>query len=202
MMSLLNMKKVFAGAFFAGCFMVVSTTTLTGCLTDDKTDAIDTTTAAKHTPLSTETTIDVGAQGATGGSVIDLDSGKAWGSIVANANQPGIDLVFMYYGGAFHLDNAVAAKAAGIANAINLTNTYGTTIVDVKIVPVTTKPADQEAAKAAFTAGTASSSNVVVEGKMFLVMSTGNKLVLVTVGPIVGADKTGGAKIKLSVNTI
>lgn len=202
-MSFANMKKLVAGTFLAGCFMMVSTTTLTGCLTDSKKDpVVDTTPVANHTPLSAEMSIDVGAQGATGGSVIDLDSGKAWGSAVANANQSGIDLVFMYYGAAFHLDNAVAAKAAGIANNINLTNTYGTTIVDAKIVPVTTKPADQEAAKAAFTSGTPSPTNMVVEGKMFLVMSTGGKLVLVTVGPIVGADKTGGAKIKLSVNTI
>ena len=197
-----NAKKVVSGGLIAGCFLMVGTTTLTGCLTDDKKDSVPVVVEPKHTALATATKIDVGAQGATGGSVIDLDSAKAWGSVVANANQSGIDLVFMYYGSAFHLDNAVAAKAAGLANSINLTNSYGSTIVGVDIVKVTTLPNDQEAAAKAFTDGSKISGSAVVEGDMFLVKSTGGKLVLVTVGAIVGADKTGGAKISLSVNTI
>jgi hypothetical protein len=195
-----KIKKISFGGMIAGAMIIGSSFSVTGCLTDDDKDD---STATTKTPLSTESTIDVGAQGASGGSVIDLDSAKAWSSAVANANQSGIDLVFMYYGGAFHLDNAVAAKAAGVANAINLTNTYSDAqIKDIKIVKITTKPDNQEAAKAAFDAGTAIKGSAVVEGDMFLVMSTGGKLALVTVGPIVGADKTGGAKIKLSVNTI
>jgi hypothetical protein len=35
-----NMKKILAGGLVAGCMMMVSTTTLTGCLTDDKTDSV------------------------------------------------------------------------------------------------------------------------------------------------------------------
>ncbi len=35
-----NMKKILAGGFVAGCMMMVSTTTLTGCLTDDKKDSV------------------------------------------------------------------------------------------------------------------------------------------------------------------
>ncbi len=196
-------KKILAGGLIAGCLMMVSTTTLTGCLTDDK--ATDTTTAAKHTTLTAEKTLDVGAQGASAGSVIDIDSGVVWQSGVANANQEGIDLVLMYYAGAFHLDNAVGSKAAALAQTpvINLSNGYDDTkIKNIKIVVVTTHPADQEAALKAHTDGTAVTGATVVEGTMLLVKSTGGKIALVTVGPIVGADKTGGAKIKLSVNSI
>ena len=198
-MRILDKKKLaFAGLVIAGLSFNLTTT---GCLTDSKKD--DTTTAPKHTAFATEVTLDVGAQGASAGSVIDIDSAKAWDSKTANANQEKIDLVFMNYGTGFHLDNAVAAKAAGVANSINLTNTYDDAkIVSVKIVKVTTKPADQEALKAAFTAGTVITGSVVATDDMFIVQSTGGKLALVTVGTIVGSDKTGGAKIKLIINTI
>jgi hypothetical protein len=195
-----NVKKVSVGGMFVGALMLASSLTVTGCLTDEKDD---TTSTGSHTALSTEKVLDVGAQGASGGSVIDLDSGVVWNSATANANQSGIDLVFLHYGSAFHLENAVMAKASGIANSINLTNSYNSAqIKDVGIVKITTKPDDQEAAKAAYTAGSKIQGSAVVEGDMFLVMSTGGKLALVTVGTIVGSDKTGGAKIKISVNTI
>ncbi len=197
-----NMKKILAGGFVAGCMMMVSTTTLTGCLTKDEAPA-DTTTPAKHTAIAAAVTIAAGAQGATLGSVLDLDAGAALASTAANAAQPSIDLVFMFYGAAFHMDNPTAARLAGIANSINLTNTYDVTkIMDLKIVKIATMPADQEAAKVAFDAGTASPSNVIVGGEKFIVKTSGGKLCIVTVGTIVGTDNKANASFMVSLSTI
>jgi hypothetical protein len=199
-----NVKKVTLGGMFVGAMMFAGSLSITGCLTDDKKDD-STATGTKH-DLPAATTLSVGAQGhATYGSVIDIDSAKAWTSAVANANQSGIDLVFLFYGDAFHILDAVDAKAAGIAQTpqINLVNTYDNTkIVHVDIVKVTATPADQEAAKAAFDAGTKFHSSAVVAGDMFLVKSTGGKLALVKVASIAGSDKSAAATITLQVNTI
>ncbi len=198
-----NMKKILAGGFIAGCMMMVSTTTLTGCLTDSKKDTVATVDTAHHTAIVAAKTISAGAQGATLGSVLDLDAGVALTSAAANAAQPSIDLVFMFYGAAFHMDNPTAARLAGIANSINLTNTYDVTkIMDLKVVKITTMPADQEAAKVAFDAGTASPSNVIVGGEKFIVKTSGGKLCLVTVGTIVGTDNKANASFMVSLSTI
>lgn len=188
------------------CLPLTMTTTLTGCLTDDKEDTTKTDTV-KHTALSAEKTLSVGAQAATLGSVMDLDAttdaAMVLNSAAANAAQATIDLVFMYYGGGFHMDNAVEARTAGIANSINLTNSYDLTkIQDIRIVKVTTKPADQEAAKAASAAGTAIKGSVITGGEMFIVTTTGGKIALVTVGSIVGTDNKANGSFKVSINTI
>ncbi|MDQ3000626.1 MAG: hypothetical protein M3Y08_05130 [Fibrobacterota bacterium] len=194
------MKKVSLGGMIAGMMMVATSVSFTGCLTDDKDDEPASTT---KTALAAEMTIAAGAQGATLGSVLDLDAGVALGSVAANAAQESIDLVFMYYGGSFHVDNAVSAKAAGVANSINLTNSYSDSkIKDIGIVKVMTKPANQEAAKAAFTAGTPIKSSVITGGEMFLVKTTEGKLALVTVGTIVGTDNKANAEFKVTINTI
>lgn len=196
-----NVKKVTLGGMFVGAMMLASSLSITGCLTDDKKDSTET--PGTHTALPSATTLTIGAQGhATYGSVIDIDSAKAWTSAVANANQAGIDLVFLFYGDAFHILGAVDAKAAGQANNINLTNSYGSSIVHVDLVKVTTVPDDQEAAKAAFDAGTKIHSSAVVAGDRFLVKSTGGKLALVKIATITGTDKAAAASVTLQVNTI
>jgi hypothetical protein len=198
-----NVKKVTLGGMFVGALMLASSLTVTGCLTDDKKDSTVTTDTTHHTALAAGTPIAIGAQGASGGSVIDIDNAVALSSAQANAAQSTIDLVFLYYNGGFHLEDAVMARASGVTYSINLTNTYDATqIKDVDMVKVTTKPADQEAAKAAFTAGSKIHGSAVVAGDMFLVMSTGGKLALVTVSSITGADKTASASVLLQVNTI
>ena len=180
------------------------TTTLTGCLTDE---GDDDSTGGTKTALSAEKTLSVGAQAATLGSVMDLDAATdaamVLNSAAANAAQESIDLVFMFYGGAFHMDNAVEAKKAGVANNINLTNTYDNAkIVDIDIVKVTTKPADQEAAKAALASGTKIDGSAITGGEMFVVKTTGGKVALVTVGTIVGTDNKANSSFKVSINTI
>ena len=200
-------KKIFSVGLIALPMAFLSTTTLTGCLTDDKKE--DTTTPPKHTALSAEKTLAVGAQGATLGSVMNLDAATdaemVLSSAQANAAQEEIDLVFMFYGAKFHIDNAVSAKAAAVAQTppINLANSYDDAkIKNIQIVKVTTKPADQEAAKAAFAAGTKIYGSEIAGGEMFLVNTTGGKLALVTVGTIVGADNKANSSFKVSINTI
>ena len=198
-----NIKKILTGGLVLGGMLFVNTT-LTGCLTND-TKATDTTKTdtTHHTVFGTATTINAGAQGAALGSVLDLDAGVAMTSAAANAAQSSIDVVFMFYGSAFHIDNAVSAKAAGIANSINLTNSYSDSqIKNIDIVMVSTKPADQEAAKAAFAAGTKIKSSVIKGGEMFLVMTTESKLALLTVGSIVGTDNKANASFTVVLNTI
>ena len=66
MLVLGNIKKILAGGLIAACFMMLSTTTLTGCLTDDKkadtTTKVDTTKkdTAKHTMWPTASTFEAG----------------------------------------------------------------------------------------------------------------------------------------------
>ncbi|MBW8889503.1 MAG: hypothetical protein JF616_17245 [Fibrobacteres bacterium] len=198
-----NVKKVTLGGMFVGAMMLASSLSVTGCLTNDNKDTTKTDTS-HHTALPTGTSVTIGAQGhATYGSAIDIDAGTALTSAQANAAQSTIDLVFLFYGGAFHLEDAVMARASGVANNINLTNSYDVTkIQDVDMVKVTTKPADQEAAKAAFTAGTKIHGSTVAQGDMFLVMSTGGKLALVTMSSITGTDKAAAGSVLLQVNTI
>jgi hypothetical protein len=198
-----NVKKVTLGGMFVGVLMAVSTVSMTGCLTSDNKDTTKTDTS-HHTALPAGTSLTIGAQGhATYGSVIDIDAPAALTSAQANAAQSTIDLVFLFFGGAFHLDDAVTARADGIANNINLTNSYDLTKIQaVSMVKVTTKPADQEAAKAAFTAGTVVHTSTVVAGDMFLVMSTGGKLALVTMSSITGTDKAAAGSVLVQVDTI
>jgi hypothetical protein len=164
----------------------------------------DSTLPPKSTPWAPATRVSAGAQGHTSlGSVLDLDSEKAWLSAVANANQEGIDLVFLYYAGAFHLNNAVEAKAAGVANSIIMTIAYDDArIKSVKIVKITAKPADQEEARKVFAAGAPIHGSVIQAGDIFLAESTGGKLALVTVRSVVGTDNKGAADFDLNLLTI
>ncbi|MDB5050423.1 MAG: hypothetical protein JWO30_3494 [Fibrobacteres bacterium] len=201
MLALGKMKKISLGGMVAGALIVASSFSVTGCLTDDK--KTDSTATGTHTAFPAATTIAAGAQGAALGSVLDLDTKTALTSAQANAAQSSIDLVFMFYAGAFHMDNPKAARLAGIANSINLTNTYTeASLKDTKIVKVSAAPADQEAAKVAFDGGTASPSNVIVGGEFFLVETTSGKISLVKVGAIVGTDKLANANFDVSISTI
>ena len=152
------------------------------------------------TPWGAATRLTVGAQGSLNfASVIDLDSQKTWPSAAANANQAEIDLVFTFYGGAFHLDNAVAAKAAGVANNINMTNSYDNAkIRDIGIVKITMMPVNQQAARAAFEAGIKIQGSVITGGEWFLAESTGGKLTVVRVISVVGTSNTGSGEVDVT----
>lgn len=145
----------------------------------------------------------LGAQAsATFGSVLDLESGQAWLAYQANANPGGIDLVCLYYGSGFHLDNAVAAREAGIANTINLTNSYDSAqLKEVRMVKVAARPADPESAKGIFAAGAKLRGSVVTGGEIFLVESTGGGIALLTVVKVVGSDNKGAVEVRLERST-
>ncbi len=198
-----TVKKVSLAGFVAGALIIASSFSVTGCLTDSKKDTTAVVDTAKHTAFPTATTVAAGAQGATLGSVLDLDTKTALTSAAANAAQGSIDLVFMFYGGYFYLDNAVAARSAGIANNINLTNTYTlASLKNSKIVKVSSTPADEEAAAKTFAAASSTPENVIVGGEMFLVEDTAGKLCLVTVGTIVGTDNKANANFNVTISTL
>jgi hypothetical protein len=199
-MSFFSLKKAaLVGIVGAGLFV-------NGCLTNDDDDKDeDTTPVVNTTPLVAADTLSVGAQGnATLGSALELDLGLVYSSSQANANLEDVDLVFMYYTNAYHIDNTMAARAAGVANSINLTNTYDQTKVkDNKFVKVTSAPANQEAAKKAFTdAATKLATSTVSNGDMFIVQTTDGDYAFVKVVAVTGASNTGAADFSVSVTTI
>lgn len=156
------------------------------------------------TPWPTSMTLPLGAQASPVlGAVLDVDSGQVWTSAKANANQGGIDLVFLYYNSGFHLDNAVDAKAAGIAYNINLTNSYDVTrIKEVRIVKVASRPPDQESAKRTFASGSKIGGSAIVGGEIFLVESTEGRLAMVTVLGFMGTGNAGQVNLRLERSTI
>lgn len=156
------------------------------------------------TPWASGRMIAVGAQSHVAlGSVVDLDEVSAWTSSQANANQAGIDLVFLFYSGAFHLHNAVQAKAVGVAHDINLTTSYDPArIKDIRIVKIAAKPADQETARKAFADGTLIMGTLIRAGDMLLAESGGGKLALVTVKAISGTTSAGTADLDINLLTL
>lgn len=175
-----------------------------GCLTNDD-DEETTDPTPTTTPLAASKTLSVGAQGnATLGSALELDAGVVYSSTQANANLAKVDLVFMFYTGGYHIDNTKSAKAAGIANSINLTNSYpDASVKDNKFVKVTAEPANQEAAKKAFAdATTKLSSSTVAANDMFIVETTEGKYAYVKVSAVTGTTNTGAADFSVSVTTI
>lgn len=160
----------------------------------------DTVSTAWLTPII----LNLGAQGSpTLGSVLDVDSVQVWLAAQANANQGGIDLVFMHYGSSFHLNNAVTAKAAGIANNINLTDSYDVAkIKDVRMVKVASRPADRESAQRIFATGEKIQGAPVSGGEIFLVESTGGRLAMVTVVKLVGTTSAGTVEVRVERSSL
>lgn len=177
----------------------------TGTVTVDGTvSETDSTLPPESTPWGVAARVSLGAQGsATLGSVLDLDEARAWTSAPANANQPGIDLVFKYYLAGFHLDNAVQAKEAGIANAINLTSSYeDARIKDIRLVKIAAKPTDQESTRKVFAAAVKTKGSVISPGDRFLAQSTEGKLTMITVLSIAGTDSRASADVEINPVTI
>ncbi len=195
-----NVKKILAGGLIAGSFMMLSTTTLTGCLTDDKKDD-DTVATGTHTALGAEATISVGAQGhSTLGTAVDLDTKAVLLSAAANAAQGTIDVLFAYSGNAFKLMSPIAAKAAGdVGVAANYKD------ADLKVtefVSVAAKPADSEAAAKAFSDGTKMTSATVKEGDKFVVKTGMGKIVYLTIKSIAGTEKAAAADLTLAISAL
>lgn len=185
----------------AGAAVSIVLARKTGTITVDGTvSETDSTPPPQSTPWGPAVRISLGAQAnASLGSVLELDEGRAWTSVQANANQAAIDLVFLFYSGTFHLDNAVRAKSAGLANSINLVYTYDDAkIKDLPIVKVAVKPADQQSARKAFADETKSMGFSIQSGDMLLAQSTEGKLVMITVVSIEGTGSPASAVVDLN----
>jgi hypothetical protein len=149
-------------------------------------------------------TLSLGAQGnGPLGSVLDLDSGKVWSSATANANQAQIDLVYLYYNGKATLNGAKAARDSGIAYSINLTNSYSASLVkDIKLVKVTSKPANLSIADSLYNVGPQlRSTATLVENDKFVVLTTEGEYMFVEVRGIAGTT-AGSAALSISVGAV
>lgn len=197
-----SVKKFSLGGMFIGAMVVASSLTFTGCLTDDKDDPPADTT--KHTAFGTKKTLTVGGQGHTTlGSVLEFDAGVVLTSAQANLDQANIDGVLLYYSGAWHLENAVMARASGVTHNINLTNTYNVNqIEDISYVKVASMPADQEAAEKAFDEGTSIQGSVITGGEIFLINTTGGNIAVVEVKAVTGTTSAGVGEFTFSLLSI
>lgn len=92
-----NIKKVSLGGLVAGALIVVSSFSVTGCLTDDKNDGTDTT-GNDTTTASVLTTKDIqlGAQKNTKASSLDLDTWTAYTAAEGAAHSADVDVIFAY----------------------------------------------------------------------------------------------------------
>jgi hypothetical protein len=197
-----NVKKFSFGGAFVGAMVIASSLSFTGCLTDDKDDDKDTTKAG--TAFAASKTLTAAGQGhPTIGSVLELDAGTVLSSSAANGDQDNIDAVLLYYSSAWHLENAVKARASGITHNIDLTDSYDEDeIEDLSYVKVTTMPADQEAALAAFTAGTKIQGSVIANGDIFLINTTGGEIAVLKVVSVTGATAAGVGEFSFNLLTI
>ncbi len=183
--------------------MMALSTSFTGCLTNDNKDTtkapVDTTPKAIHTAFGSETTVSVGAQGhATYGTAVDLDTKTVMLSAAANAAQGSIDILFVFSSGSLKIASPVAAKAAGdVALAAN----YDAAVIkDVKFLKVSAKPADSEAAAAAFAAGSTVDIMTVAAGDQFIVKTGAGKIVYLKIATIAGTDKGAAADLTIAIS--
>jgi hypothetical protein len=88
-----SVKKFSVGGMFIGALVVASSLSFTGCLTDDKDPE---TPAGTDTALVAKSAVGLGAQKATPGSSLDIDTWSVYTMTPAKANSTKIDLIFAY----------------------------------------------------------------------------------------------------------
>jgi hypothetical protein len=190
------MKTIFNTKILAASLMALSLG-LTGCLTDSKDEEEE---EVVTTAWTSDSSLTVGAQAnATLGTAVDLDKRRVLLSAAANLAQDSIDVLFAYHRSSFVLIAPRTAKDSAITVAAN----YDTTKVKyTQFVKVTTEPANWEAGMAAFTAGTKVSYSAIAANDMFVVKTTENAYVLVTVSSITGTNNTGSANLVVNLKTV
>lgn len=187
-------KKIIALGLLAASF------SLTGCLTDDDGDKKGGNTDSTYA-WTEGTTVTVGAQADTAhGSAVDLDVPRVLKSAAANNAQDSLDVVFAYgkvgADSTFLLASPRSAKDSGIALAAN----YDTSKVKrTEFVKVATAPANYTAGVAAFEAGTKTSYAKIAANDLFVVKTTLNNYVLVSVTSITGTGKAGQGSLNLKL---
>jgi hypothetical protein len=176
------------------------------CIVTETTNSATSATATLHvTGLTTwpvGTTVTAAAQGSNvAGSAIDLDGPTVYTVSNAIAHATTIDLLFVFNDGSFQLMSPVEAHAdidITIADGYSSWN-------DIKMLKVAAKPANQELAGEIYnSAGTALvGKSTVAVGDMFIVYTSAQNWVLVTVTSITGTGASdGAAEITVSVGTI
>ncbi len=190
------MKIQFATKTLAASLIALSLG-LTGCLTDSKDDDKD---PVVTTPWTTDSVLTVGAQGhLTLGTAVDLDNRRVLLSAAANVAQDSIDVLFAHHGSAFVLIAPRTAKDSGISVA----NNYDITKVQyTQFVKVDAEPANWEAGVAAFDAGTKVSYSAIAANDMFVVKTTEENYVLLTVSSITGTDNTGSGTLTVNLKQV
>ncbi|HLU70102.1 MAG TPA: hypothetical protein VKZ88_04970 [Fibrobacteria bacterium] len=190
------MKIQFATKTLAASLIALSLG-LTGCLTDSKDDDKE---PEVTTPWTADSALTVGAQGhLTLGTAVDLDNRRVLLSAAANQAQDSLDVLFAYHGGSFVLIAPRTAKDSSISVATN----YDITKVQyTQFVKVTTEPANWEAGVAAFEAGTKVSYAPIAAADMFVVKTTEENYVLVTVSAITGTDGTGSGTLTVNLKQV
>jgi len=189
------MKIKFATKTLAASLIALSLG-LTGCLTDsDDKDEEPATTA-----WTTDSALTVGAQGhLTLGTAVDLDTRRVLLSAAANQAQDSLDVLFAHHGGAFVLIAPLTAKDS----AISVANNYDITKVKAtQFVKVDTEPANWEAGVAAFDAGTKVSYAAIAANDMFVVKTTEENYVLLTVASIDGDDSEGSGTLTVNLKQV
>lgn len=191
------MKFQFATKTLAASLIALSLG-LTGCLTDSKDD--DDKDPVVTTPWTADSVLTVGAQGhLILGTAVDLDHRRVLLSAAANAAQDSIDVLFAYHGGAFVLIAPRTAKDSGISVA----NNYDITKVQyTQFVKVDTEPANWEAGVAAFDAGTKVSYAAIAANDVFVVKTTEENYVLLTVSSVTGTDNTGTGTLTVNLKQV
>jgi hypothetical protein len=185
-------KKIFA------CSLLALSVALTGCLTDDDGDDNKGGNTDSTYAWASDTSLSVGAQANTTlGTAVDLDVPRVLLSAAANQAQDSIDVLFAFHNGSFRLLAPRTAKDS----AISVANNYDIAKVKyTQFVKVTgTAPATWTAGVAAFTNGTPVSYASVAANDVFVVKTTLNNYVLLTVTAITGTDGTGAGTFNVKL---
>jgi hypothetical protein len=111
--------------------------------------------------------------------------------------------IILLIGIAFHLDDAVTARAAGLTHNINLTHSLDISrIKSVDMIKLATTPLTQEAAKAAFASSAVMHGTPIAVGDRLMVKTTEGQLAMIAVKGLVGSSNAGSTDLDVSLLTI
>ncbi|HKP98422.1 MAG TPA: hypothetical protein VJ385_22015 [Fibrobacteria bacterium] len=156
-----NVKKVSLGGLMAGALILVSSFSVTGCLTDDKKDDDTTKTDTTTVSVLTTKTIELGAQDNSKASSLDLDTWTAYTATVGAAHSTEVDVIFAYSTSAsiaaLYSPNIAKNGIAGASGGFDFMASWAnanTTLMRTVTVADLTKIKNQADIEALYNAGT------------------------------------------------
>jgi hypothetical protein len=192
-----SVKKFSLGGMFIGAMVVGSSLTFTGCLTDDEPE--DEPPAGTDTALVVESAVQLGAQDATPGSSLDIDTWTVYTMTPAKANSTKIDLIFAYstvgtgqaaiYSPNIAVNGTTGSNGFDFLAGFNNPNTTEIKTTSSTYAAVT----NRRELDAAWTAGTAVSSGKleITTNTVFLAKSNMGKVAIIQTSSLVtGEDGT------------